>query len=107
MDVRITARHTELSESFVEFARERTRKLVKYEPRLNAVDLLFEDDHGELTTEARADVPGVPALIARAASMDRRKALDSAVRKLGRQLRRERAKRVDHQAPPAAARVED
>ncbi|MFP4622755.1 MAG: ribosome hibernation-promoting factor, HPF/YfiA family [Gemmatimonadota bacterium] len=107
MDVRITARHVELSESFTAFAHERTRKLLKYEPRLTAVDLLFEDDHGRFTTEVRADVPGVPPLIARAGSEDRRSALDSAIRKLGRQLRRERSKRLDHQAPPAAARIED
>lgn len=94
MDVRITTRHVDLTESFLLLAEDRTRKLTRYEPRLLAVDLLFEDDHGRLATEARADVPGRPALVARGAAEDRRASLDRALRKLRRQLRRESSKRV-------------
>jgi ribosomal subunit interface protein len=107
MDVRITTRHAELSNGFLERAEERTRKLTKFEPRLIAVDLLFDDDHGTFTTEARADVPGRPPLIASAEDMEPRKALDAALDKLARQLRRERKKRVDHQATPAPLRAEE
>lgn len=107
MDVRITTRHVELSDGFLARADERTRKLAKFEPRLTAVDLLFDDDHGKLTTEARADVPGRPTVIASAGDMDPRKSLDSALEKLGRQLRRQRSKRVDHQSPSATARAEE
>lgn len=102
MDVRITTRHADLSDGFRTLADERARKLTKYEPRLIAVDLLFDDDHGVFSTEARADVPGRPPMIARTENGDRRVALDETLRKLGRQLRRERSKRVDHQAEPAA-----
>ena len=52
MDVRITTRHVDLSDAFMLQAEDRTRKLSKYEPRLLAVDLLFEEDHGSLATEA-------------------------------------------------------
>jgi ribosomal subunit interface protein len=107
MDVRITTRRVELSDGFLARADERTRKLTKFEPRLIAVDLLFEDDHGTLTTEARADVPGRPPVIASAEDMDARKSLDAALDKMSRQLRRHRSKRVDHQAPPAAVRPEE
>ena len=107
MDVRITTRHVEISDSFGEYAVERTRKLTKFEPRLIAVDLIFDDDHGEFSTEARADVPGIPTLVAKAENDSRRKALDRALDKLGRQLKRERSKRVDHQAPPAGAIIDE
>ncbi len=107
MDVRITTRHVELSDGFLARAEERTRKLTKYEPRLIAVDLLFDDENGTLITEAKADVPGRPPMIASADDMDHRKSLDSALDKLSRQLRRERKKRVDHQSTPAAARAEE
>ncbi len=107
MDVRITTRHVDLSESFMAHVGERTRKLTKYEPRLIAVDLLFDGDHGKLATEARATVPGRPPSIARGAAEDPRASLDEALKKLGRQLRRERKKRVDHQAPPPVVVVED
>lgn len=99
MDVRITTRHVDLSGSFLRLAEERTRKLTRYEPRLLAVDLLFDEDHGKRVTEARADVPGRPVLLAQAAADDHRSSLDHTLRKLARQLRRERARRVDHQAP--------
>jgi ribosomal subunit interface protein len=103
MDVRITTRHVSVSDAFVEHATGRARKLDRYEPRLILVDLIFEDDHGEFSTEARAEVPGVPTLVARATGMVKRTTLDEALRKLGRQLRRERSKRVDHQAPSPGA----
>lgn len=100
MDVRIATRHVDLSETFRALAADRTRKLTKYEPRLMAVDLLFDEDHGEMVTEARANVPGRPPLIAHATAHDTRHALDDTLRKLARQLRRSRAKRLDHQGPP-------
>ena len=107
MDVRITTRHVEIGEAFAEYADQRTRKLAKYDPRLAAVDLIFDEDHGQFSTEARADVPGVPTLVAKAEHDSKRKALDSALDKLGRQLKRERSKRVDHQAPSAGAIIEE
>ena len=107
MDVRITTRHVDITAGFAEYADERTRKLIKFDPRLAAVDLIFDEEHGMFSTEARAEVPGVSPLVAKAEDNDRRKSLDSALDKLGRQLKRERSKRVDHQAPPAGAILED
>lgn len=105
MDIRITFRRGKLTDGFRDRALERTRKLTKFEPRLIAVELLFDEDHGKVVAEARADVPGVPALIARADADSHRKALDQVVSRLSRQLKKERSKRVDHQAPPAALQV--
>lgn len=102
MDVRMTTRHVALSDSFRKLAEERARKLGKYEPRLLAVELIFEEDHGRFATEAKASVPGRPALVARSDADGRRKALDQTLRKLGRQLRRERSKSTEYQAPPMA-----
>lgn len=107
MDVRMTTRHVALSDSFRNLAEERARKLGKYEPRLLTVELIFEEDHGRFATEARANVPGRPALVARSESGGRRKALDQTLRKLSRQLRRERSKSTDYQAPPVAPLTKD
>lgn len=100
MEVRITTRHVDLSGSFLQLAEERARKLSRYEPGLRAVDLLFDEDHGKVITGARAAVPGRRPMVAQAAADDRRRSLDDTLRKLARQLRRERSKRVDHKAPP-------
>lgn len=105
MDVRITTRHTTVDDAFAALAEERTRKLERFDPRLISIDLIFDEDHGKFMTELRAEVPGIPPLVATAEDDSRRRSLDDALEKLGRQLRKERSKRVDHQAPPAAGVV--
>jgi len=107
MDVRITTRHVSVGDAFAELAEQRARKLTKFEPRLISVDLIFDSDHGTFSTEARAEVPGVPPLVAKSENKSKRRSLDSVLDKLGRQLRKERSKRVDHQAPPAGAILEE
>lgn len=107
MDVRITTRRATVGDAMMRRADERARRLAKYDPRLQAVSLVFEEDHGDVTVEIRAEVPGVPPLVARSAGDSNRSALDRALDKLRRQLRRERKKRIEHQAPPAGAIVEE
>jgi ribosomal subunit interface protein len=104
MDVRITTRRVELTNTFLEHAEERTRKLIRYEPRLLSIELLFEEESGRVVTEARADVPGRPIRVARGSASDRRASLDQTLKKLGRQLCRERDRRVEHKGavPPEA-----
>lgn len=106
MDVRITIRRGRAGEAFKAIAAEKALKLEKYEPRLLRVDLLFEEDGGAVVGEVRSFVPGVPMRVARAAAESRRSALDRVIRKAARQLRKERAKRVEHQAPPMAGVAE-
>lgn len=107
MDLRITTRHVTIGDAFTELATERARSLTKYEPRLISVDLIFDGDHGVFSTEVRAEVPGVPPLVAKAENESKRRSLDTALEKIGRQLKRERSKRVDHQAPPAGVVIEE
>lgn len=106
MDVRITTRHNTISDALLKRAEERARKLGKYDPRILTVAVLFEEDHGNHAVELRADVPGVPSLVARAEGETNRNAFDRAFDKIRRRLRRERTKRIEHQAPPSVAVVE-
>jgi ribosomal subunit interface protein len=106
MDVRITTRRATVSEAFLRQAEERVRKLDRFEPRLQAVALTVDEDRGRISIETRAEVPGAPPMIASADAATDRSALDKALQKLGRQLRRHRTRRTDHQAPPAGAIIE-
>lgn len=107
MDVRITTRRATVGEAFVRHAEERARKLTRYEPRLHGVFIVVDEDRGRVSVEARAEVPAVPPLVARAEAASDRSALDAALQKLRRQLRRQRTRRIDHQAPSAGAVVEE
>jgi ribosomal subunit interface protein len=103
MDVRITVRRATIGQSFIDLIEERVAKLGRFEPRLQAVSVLVDEDRGRFVLEARAEVPAAPPMIARGEAATERSALDLALQKLRRQLRRRRARRVDHQAPPAGA----
>lgn len=106
MDVRITTRRATVGETFIRHAEERARKLTRYEPRLHSVSVVVDQDRGRVSVEARAEVPGIPQLIARSEAATDRSALDAAFQKLRRQLRRHRSRRLDHQAPSPGASVE-
>lgn len=103
MDVRITTRRVAVGDATVRRAEQRARKLGKHDPRLQTVSLLFAEDHGKVAVEARAEVPGIPTLVARSEGDSSRTALDRALEKLQRRLHRERKKRTEHHAPPAGA----
>jgi len=107
MDVRITSRRATVGEAFVRHADERARKLTRYEPTLHGVSVVVDEDRGRVSVEVRAEVPGSPPLIARSEAATDRSALDAALQKLRRQLRRQRTRRLDHQAPSAGAIVEE
>lgn len=107
MDVRITTRRATVGDSFLRYIKERVAKLDRFEPRLQAVDVMVDEDRGKTSVEARADVPGAPPMIARADAGSERTALDGALQKLGRQLRRRRGKRRSHQAPSMGALAEE
>ncbi len=106
MDVRITTRHSTVGDALLKRAEERVQKLGKYDPRILAVSVLFEEDHGHSAVEVRATSPGVPTVVARAEGETNRSAFDRAFEKIRRRLRRERTKRIDHQAPPPVGMVE-
>lgn len=107
MDVRITARHATVGETFLKHANERARKLEKYEPRLQAVTIIVDEDRGRVSVEARADVPGAAAMIASATASSDLGALDGAVEKLRRRLRRGRTRRLDHKARAAGPLIKE
>lgn len=107
MDVRITTRRATVGEAFLRRAEERVRKLDRYEPRLQGATVIVDEDRGRVSVEVRAEVPGAPPMVGSAEGSSSRGALDAALQKLRRQLRRRRTKRIDHQAPPAAALAEE
>lgn len=101
MEVTITARHCTISDSLRARAETRLESLSRYEPRLLSALVSFENDHGAHRVEVRAHAGSGPSILATGGSEDGfQAALDGAIDRLTRQLKRRRARRRDHKAPP-------
>ncbi len=98
MRIQITARHTDLSEAVRRRAEERLARLTRFEPRLSAVEVVFEEQKQVHRVEAILHVDGVEPLVASSEDTDAKAALDRLTDKLSRRLRRRHDRSRDHQA---------
>ena len=104
MDVRITTRHCSISDTLRRRTVERLEALQRYEPTLAAADVRFASDHGSPAAEVRL-ILRRHALQASSGGETLQIALDAAVQRAERQLRRRRDRVTEHKAatvePPA------
>ncbi len=98
MDVRITTRHCSISDTLRRRTNERLEALQRYEPTLTAADVRFTSDHGSPTAEVRLILRRT-TLQASAGGETMQIALDAAVQRAERQLRRRRDRITDHKGP--------
>ncbi len=101
MDITVAARHTTVPDSLHEHAHRLARRLDRYEPRAASLAVMFEYVNGIRSAEARLSVAARPPMIAHGTGPTWRNALNQAVDRIERQLRRSRQKR--RQARRAAA----
>ncbi|MEJ2679668.1 MAG: ribosome-associated translation inhibitor RaiA [Gemmatimonadota bacterium] len=99
MNVTVTARHCRIHDSDRERALDRVGRLIRYEPRMAEGDVIFQEEGAVKRAEVRVHVAGGQIQVARADGDTFRTAVDLAVQKMTRQLKRNRERRVDHQAP--------
>lgn len=102
MRVQITERHCDVPDDVLERTNEQLTGLVKYEPRASAADVVFEEEKLTRAVEVIIHVDGAEQVVAHGAGTEFRAALDQVVDRLRRQLRKQRQRRRDHQAPPLA-----
>jgi len=98
MLINVSARHCRVADSIRRRAEDRLRRMVRFEPRVDSADVVFEHDHGLYAVEVRAFVTGRSTVIAHAAAADARSALDQVLSRLGTQLRRQRDRSREHSA---------
>jgi len=99
MRIQTTARHCTIAEPVRAHAEERVLRLLRFERRLEAAELIFENDSGLCHVEVRLAVARQPLMVAHGTGPDFRTALDRAVARAARQLKRRHDRRHDHQAP--------
>jgi ribosomal subunit interface protein len=102
MRVQITARRCDIPDALRARTEAVVQKLSKYDARVSAADIVFEEERHTKKAEAILSVDRDDAVIARAEADDFVAALDLLVDRLAKILRRRRSQVVDHQAPPLA-----
>ena len=102
MRVQITERRCDVPGDVLRRTENQIQSLTKFEQRATAADVVFTEERHSRRVEVIIHVDGSEPVVAHGDGTEFRTALDQAVDRLGRKLRRQRKRRRDHQAPPLA-----
>lgn len=105
MRVQITARHCDVPSDVLARTESQIQALTKYQPRATAADVVYSEEKVTRKVEVLVHIDGAEPVVAHGDGLEFRSALDEAVERLSRQLRRQRERRRDHQAPPLSDRI--
>ena len=97
MNVMITARHCEVPAPVQQRAEKLMRRMQRFDPRVQVIEVIFEADAGAYHAEARVSIAGGPTVIAQGNERTVRGALDRMADRLQRQLRKGRDRERNHQ----------
>ena len=99
MDVSVRTRHGYVPTSLRQEAQERVRKLERFELRPATAQLLFDQDSDGPRVETRLSVTGGVDIVASAVAPTFRVALARSIRRIERQLKRQRERYRNYSAP--------
>ena len=102
MEVRITSRHSTLSESLRDRAEDLLSKLNKYGARISVVQMIFDEGKNSKKIEGILHIDGRNPIVAAGAGHDFNEALGQVNDRLKRQLRKLQEQVTDHRAPSRA-----
>jgi ribosomal subunit interface protein len=95
MDLSIKARNLRVAESLRAQAEFRLDRMLRLEQRITAATITFEADNLVKSAEARLTVAGGPPILGRGEGATLRNALDAAMDRIERQLKRRRQRLRD------------
>ncbi|HSJ08289.1 MAG TPA: ribosome-associated translation inhibitor RaiA [Longimicrobiales bacterium] len=112
MEVTINARHCKVPDSLKNQAEQRFARMERIDRRITTATLVFDEAAGVRRAEARLTIPGGSLLVGHGQGATLRAAMDGALGRLDRQLKRSRDRRVarrtrDHAATRVLATVGD
>lgn len=105
MDVTITTKRCTVPEPVQEHTRRRVGRLKRFHPRATSATVSFDEDSRRRRCEVRLLVDGGPPLFARFDDSSWRNALNGAVDRLERQLKRQRQRRIRRRNDGATIRA--
>ncbi len=100
MQIIISARHVELTDSLKEYIEERFTRLSRFDERVSRVDVTLSEEKKRCRVEANVSRGKRPPAHASAETSDFRSAVDRVQEKLTRQLKSRREKTRDRKAGP-------
>ena len=102
MEVRITSRHSTLSESLRDRTEELLSKLNKCGARISVVEVIFNEEKNSNKIEEILHIDGRDPIVAAGAGHDFNEALGQVNDRLKRQLRKLQEQVTDHRTPSRA-----
>ncbi|GMV07214.1 MAG: hypothetical protein AMXMBFR53_34890 [Gemmatimonadota bacterium] len=99
MRIQVAARHCDIPDSVRKRTEEQITRLAKYDPRVAAAEVVFEEEKRVRKVEVILSVDRGEPVVARGEGEEFRTALDKVVDRLGRILRRQRGQAKSHQGP--------
>ena len=99
MRVQIAARHCDVPDSVRQRTEEQITRLAKYDPRVGSAEVVYEEVKRIKKVEVVLSVDRSEPVVAHGEGEEFRTALDKAVDRLTRKLKRLRAQANNHQGP--------
>jgi ribosomal subunit interface protein len=103
MNVGITARHCEITDTVRERAEKRLQTLATFAPKATAADVIFDLDHGVSRVEVK--LLGGHTTVAHGSGDNHKAALDAALDRLTTQLKRRHEQRITRRKAATEAEV--
>ena len=105
MTIQITTRRCHVPQKVLDRTEEQVERLKKYDAHIAGADVVFEEEKLSRTIEIVLRFERGEPLVAKGDGPDFRSALDKAIDRLGRMVRKQRDRKVDHKAPPLSEGV--
>lgn len=99
MRVQIATRRCDVDDQTLERTEELVAKLDKYDPRVTAAEVVFTEEKKDRSVEIILHIDGTAPIVGSGDGPEFRSAVDRAVERVGRMLRKQRSRHRDHQAP--------
>lgn len=106
MRVQITARHCEIPDALRERMEQLLEKLDRYEPRLSAAEIVFDEERHLRKVEGILSIDRDQPIVAHGEADDFTGAVDQLMDRLSRAVRRRRDRVTEHRARPVAEGLE-
>jgi putative sigma-54 modulation protein len=105
VQIKISARHGQLSEATQQHIREKAEKLLHYFQRIMMIEVLVDFKEDDTLVEVLVSAEHKHDFVARESNKDTQAALDLALHKLEQQVRKYKEKIQDHRRTPSTGTV--